>query len=132
MEQEELLRRIEALEQEKAELTAAHAEELAAVKRSAAIDLALAAAGARNCKAVRALLQEEALVLGGDGTVEGLAEQLAAIRKSDPYLFCQEERRPTGRGFVPGESADLLPDAAPDPAHMTYAQLAACLSGQGQ
>lgn len=132
MEQEELLRRIEALEQEKAELMAAHAEELAAVKRSAAIDLALSAAGARNCKAVRALLREAEITLGEDGTAEGLAEQIGALQKSDPYLFYSEDRGQTGRGFVPGESADVLPDAAPDPAHMTYAQLAAYLSEQAQ
>ncbi len=128
MEQEELMQRIEALEQEKAAMIAAHAEELAAVKRAAAIDLALAAAGARNRKAVRALLDEEAVTLNGDGTAEGLEAQIEAIRQSDPYLFHGQEPKTVGRGFIPGESADVLPDAAPDPAHMTYAQLAAYLS----
>lgn len=132
MDQEELLRRIEALEQEKAALETAHAEELAAVKRAAAIDLALAAAGARNRKAVRALLDEEAVTLNADGTADGLSAQIEAIRQSDPYLFRGQEQETGGRSFLPGESADVLPDPAPDPAHMTYAQLAAYLSSRAE
>lgn len=128
MEQEAWVQRIEALEHERDELMRVHAQELAAVKRSAAIELALASAGARNRKAVRALLREDAVTLDEDGVPQGLEEQIGAIRASDPYLFYGTEPAQQGRGFVPGESADVLPDTQPDTAHMSYAQLAAYLS----
>lgn len=51
-----------------------------------ALDQALSTARARNPKAVRGLLNMKELSFEGE-TVEGLEEQLKAIRQSDPYLF---------------------------------------------
>ncbi len=113
----------EALEKLKAE----HAAQLAAARKGAAIELALTRAGARSAKAARALLREEELALGPDGRVEGLDAQLEALRESDPYLF-EETKAPRLKSFTPGESADELPPAKPDPARMTYSQMAAYLA----
>lgn len=44
-------------------------------------------AGARNRKAVRALICEEGLQVGEDGAIAGLAEQIAQVRAENSYLF---------------------------------------------
>ena len=51
-----------------------------------ALDGALRTAGAKNSKAVRALLDEAGLKLNGDSIV-GLDEQLKTIRENNDYLF---------------------------------------------
>lgn len=122
MEKAELEQKLAALQKENEALRAAHAEELAALQKSSAIDLALAAAGARNRRAVRALLEEGAITAAPDGTLTGLDEQLAALRSSDPYLFCGPGEAVTS--FVPGESADALPRPEAAGGRLTYAQLA--------
>lgn len=50
------------------------------------IDLALLGAKAKNTKAVRALLDAEAIKLDGENVL-GLTDQLAAIQKDNPFLF---------------------------------------------
>jgi multidrug efflux pump subunit AcrA (membrane-fusion protein) len=61
--------------------------QLTQLKRDTAIESALTGAKARNLKAARALLDESKIVLGDDGKVAGVAEQLEAIRKDNSYLF---------------------------------------------
>ena len=51
-----------------------------------AIEKALAAAKAKNAKAVKALLDMEKVKLDGEQLL-GLDDQLKAIKESDPYLF---------------------------------------------
>jgi len=51
-----------------------------------AIEKALAAAKAKNAKAVKALLDLEKVKLDGEQLL-GLDDQLKAIKESDPYLF---------------------------------------------
>ena len=51
-----------------------------------AVESALSKEKAKNHKAVRALLDREKLALC-DGSVKGLEEQLAAIKKENAYLF---------------------------------------------
>lgn len=60
--------------------------ELSAAKFDGAIDLALQKYGARNAKAVRALLDLDQLSLE-DGAVVGLSAQLDAIREENGFLF---------------------------------------------
>ena len=54
--------------------------------KQSAVDIALIKSGARNPKAVSALLDAEKIELGDDG-VKGLDEQLEALKVSEPYLF---------------------------------------------
>lgn len=54
--------------------------------KQSAVDLALVKNGAKNPRAVNALLDAEKIELG-DGGVKGLDEQLEALKESDPYLF---------------------------------------------
>ena len=77
----------EALERQRAELQNKHAAELLGLRLDNAVDSALATAGARNLKAVRALLELDRVSLGDDGMLSGLSEQIDALVKSDGYLF---------------------------------------------
>lgn len=123
-----LMQQIDALQKKNAEQEKAHKAELARLRLDSALDAALNAAGARNGKAVRALLDTEKVALGDDGKLSGLEEQLSALKKSDGYLFAEKDapKPPQFKGFQPGASGDAKPGAA-DPSHMTYSQLAAYL-----
>lgn len=127
MEKEELEQALAALQAEHEAMKKAHAEELGALKKQSAMDLAIWQAGAHNVRTVKALVREEDVTLGPDGALEGLAGQLRAIRASDPYLFAS--RAPV-QSFVPGESADALPGADGAPERLTYAQLAAQMQSE--
>ncbi len=69
------------------------------------LELELWKAGAKNPRAVRALLQVDAAMLSEDGGVKGLSEQLTALRQSDSYLFVTPAAVGTKGNFVrPRES----------------------------
>lgn len=121
---EELKKQIETMKQQNAEQEKAHKAELSQLKLDNAIDTALTAAGARNTKAVKALLDVSKVKLGEDGKLSGWDEQLAAVRKSDAYLFT-EKQKANFRGFQPGASGDIKPDAKVDMSKMSYEELAA-------
>lgn len=55
-------------------------------RKQSAIDLALVKVGAKNPKAVNALLDGEKIELTDDG-IKGLDEQLEGLQESDGYLF---------------------------------------------
>lgn len=120
----ELKKQIEALQSENAEQLKAHNAEIARLKLDNAIEAALTASGARNNKAVRSLIDAGKLKLSEDGTLEGLKEQLDAVRRSDSYLFEDKSTKtPTLKGFTPSPSADGLPAA--DISKMKYSELSA-------
>ena len=82
-------------------------KELMTLRKNHAIDTALGSAKAKNAKAVRALLDESKIVLGEDGSVSGLKEQLEAVQKDNDYLFevsggTQDPGKPRFGG-TPGE-----------------------------
>lgn len=65
------------------------------------LEKALSTAGAKNAKAVKALLDTENIKLDGE-TLLGLDDQLKALQESDPYLFGEDE--PPGlKGRKPNE-----------------------------
>ncbi|MGN1111511.1 MAG: phage scaffolding protein [Oscillospiraceae bacterium] len=103
-----------------AEQTKAHESEVARLKLDYAVEAALTAAGAKNHKAVKSLLNLDGLSLGEDGKAVGIAEQLAAVKASDGYLF-NEEAKPVFRGYQPADSADGVPKI--DANAMSYSQL---------
>ncbi len=72
-------------------------------KKEAKLELALKDAEAKNPKAVKALLNNDAITLDGDNLI-GLDEQLNNLKESDSYLF--GETQPAGlqgRDPVPGQ-----------------------------
>ncbi|MEK4701985.1 phage scaffolding protein [Solibacillus sp. FSL R7-0668] len=64
--------------------------DLAETQRTYALDGALKDAKVHNVKAVKALLDNEKIKLNGDA-LEGLTEQLEALKQSDAYLFTTEK-----------------------------------------
>ncbi|MFU0785061.1 MAG: capsid protein [Enterococcus gilvus] len=72
-------------------------QQIADIKKSSAIDLALMQAGAKNIKAAKALLDGESLELAEDG-LKGLDDQLAALKESDGYLFDSNDPAPPNPG----------------------------------
>lgn len=63
-----------------------YTKDIAEAKITAAVDLALAQAGAKNIKLVRGALEHDKIKLEGE-SITGLQEQIEAIKKSDAYLF---------------------------------------------
>lgn len=76
-------------ETEKANLTA----KLEDTNRKHTLELALREAGAKNTKAVSALIDQESLKFE-DGKLVGLDDQLATIQKENDYLFNVKEEQP--------------------------------------
>ncbi len=126
---EEMKKQIADLQAENKTKDEAHAAEMAKLKLDNAVDTALTAAGAKNIKAVRALLDSSGLKLGEDGKPEGLTAQLEALKKSDGYLF-KESEAPSFKGFQPGASGDGVPKSA-DLSKMTYSEITAYMASNG-
>lgn len=121
---EGLQKQIKALQQQNAEQQKAHAAELAQLKLDNAIDNALSSAGARNNKAVKALMDLSSVKLGEDGKLQGWQEQLEALQKSDGYLF-EAKAGTQFRGFQPEAGAGVAPGRSVDVSKMNYDELCA-------
>ena len=74
--------------------------DLAIVKKTAAIDMAILQAKGKNPKAIKALLDMDKISLKDDGTLEGL--DLEGLKKSDGYLFDIETTTIEGTGHAAG------------------------------
>ena len=90
---EDLTKQLEDLQSKFDETKTSSEQQIADLKKSSAIDLALTQAGAKNIKAAKALLDSESLELTDEG-LKGLDEQLVALKESDGYLFGQSEQVP--------------------------------------
>lgn len=105
----------------------AHEAEIAQLRLDNAVEAAILAAGAKNVKAVRALMDVDKLRLEKDGTVTGLSDQIKAIQKSDAYMFTEKQPQQQFKGFQPGASGDVKPDGNVDVSKMTYSEMVAYL-----
>ncbi len=83
---EELLQSIEELKAKNGEMKAEYEGKLQSQTKDHQLEQAIASAGAKNAKAIMALLDMEAVTFV-DGQFEGLEEQLEALKESDGYLF---------------------------------------------
>lgn len=120
----ELKQQIETLQQQNADQEKAHKAEMAQLKLDNAVEAALTAAGAKNNRAVKALLDMSKVKLGEDGKLSGWDEQLAALQKSDSYLFTAGQQNNL-RGFQPGAASDGNPAGGVDTSKMNYEELCA-------
>lgn len=126
---------LEALKQQIADLqnenqakADAHAAEIRQLKVDNAIEAALVSAKAKNTKAAKVLLDGlDKAEFGEDGSIKGLAEQIAALRKSDSYLFEAEETRQF-KGAKPGSAENGPGGKETDTSGMTYSEMAAYLA----
>lgn len=83
---ETLKQTIKDLQKQNADAKAEYEQQLVGMQRDSAIEKALATSGAKNTKAVKALLDADKIVFK-DGELSGLSEQLEAYKQSDPYMF---------------------------------------------
>ncbi len=80
-----------------------YAADIKTVKINAAVETALMAAGAKNVKAVKALLNLDKAALDEDGTVKGLKDQIKTIKSAEDSKFLFAEKQQTGlKGVKPG------------------------------
>lgn len=121
---EELKKQIETLQQENANQKKAHEAEMTQLRLDNAIDAALTAVGAKNIKAVRALLDTSKVKVGEDGKLTGFDDLLSAVQKSDSYLFTEKQQKQNFKGFQPGASGNVKPGTKVDMSKMTYEELA--------
>lgn len=73
---------------------------IAELKLDIAVDEALAAAGAKNTKAVKALLDTDKLYLGAGELVEGIEEQIEFLKNSPGSSFLFENTIECARGEI--------------------------------
>jgi predicted RNase H-like nuclease (RuvC/YqgF family) len=92
---EELKAQIEQLQAENQKAAEEWQAKMAQMQLDFAIEKALAAAKAKNAKAVKALLDMDKVKLDGEQLL-GLDDQLKAIKESDAYLFGESGRVGSG------------------------------------
>jgi folylpolyglutamate synthase/dihydropteroate synthase len=84
------------------------------------VNLALTKAGAKNPKAVKALLNLENTKRDGD-TIIGLVEQLDKLKETDSYLF-HVEQKPTVAGTQPNSGSGAPADTPPPGSYEAFEQ----------
>lgn len=101
---EALKAQIAELQAKNKQVTEDYEKQLKEQRFAFAIERAVAKADARNVKAVVALLDTSKISLDGENLL-GFDEQIAALKKSDPYLFGVDlkGRMPEGTGKPPKE-----------------------------
>ena len=103
---ETLTQQMAQLKTQNAEQQKAHENEMNQLRLDNAINNALLEAGAKNAKAVRAMLNDKAISIGDDGKISGLAEQITALQKSDAYMF--HDKSTKFQSYKPGVGVDIL------------------------
>lgn len=92
---QKLQKQIEDLQAENKKATDDMNTMLAEYKLNSAVEIALAKSGAKNGKALKALIDMDKVKLDGD-TLLGMEDQLKALKESDGYLF--EDSKPNAWG----------------------------------
>lgn len=92
---EALKQQIADLQQQNAQKDADHQKELKDLKLTNAIKMAISTS-AQDSDLVATLVDRNKLILGEDGKVTGLEEQVKSLKESKPFLFKQEEK-PTAK-----------------------------------
>lgn len=112
---EAMKQQIEKLQADNRASQEAHEKQLHQLKIDAAVEKALGGAGAKNMKAVKALLDLEDTKLNDDGTIKGLSEQLEKLKAGEDSKFMFAEPDPNNQppqftGFQPGASG-IIPNS---------------------
>lgn len=104
----------------------AHAAEIKQMKINSALESALIGSKAKNLTAVKALIKDlDKAELQDDGSIKGLEEQIAALKKSDSYLFEEATAaKPNFKGFQPGVAKKETATGKIDMSKMSYDELA--------
>lgn len=92
-ENDDLKATIKQLQDDNKTAEAKYKNDLAAKEKSFKIEGALRDAKAKNIKAVISLINTDKVSVKKDGTLDGLTDQLDALKQSDGYLFGQTEQQ---------------------------------------
>ena len=124
---DEYKKQIENLQAQNAQQKTDFDAQMKATREGYALDSALSTAKAKNAKAVKALLDTSKITYGEDGTVSGLKEQIEALKKSDGYLFDEEQKQDsTSQPQFPSWGNPANPNnGGGSPDQNLYAQMAA-------
>lgn len=131
---EGLQKEIETLQDENKKAAKIHANEIKQLKIDNAVESALMAAGAKNMKAVRALLDIDAdkIKVKEDGSLDGLSldEQVKRLQGAEDskFMFNDPKAKPKFKGANPADPNHNDPDQIVDPKDMSYEELAKYLS----
>ncbi len=87
---EELKNQLQKLQDDNAAAKNVYEDKIQAITKNSKLEMALIQAGARNPKAVKALLNSDAISVDGENLI-GLDDQLKALQESDAYLFQTKE-----------------------------------------
>lgn len=122
------------LQQQNATAKAEHEAEINQMRIDNAVETALTAAGAKNNKAVKALLVEflADAKIAADGTVKGLTAEIDNLAKAEATAFLfnsKADTNPQLSGMKPGDPGGKAPaPAIKEPKDMTYDELCAYLA----
>lgn len=122
----DLKAQIEKLQGENKTQKESYEAQIAQIRLDNAVDSALTAAGAKNNKAVKAMLDMTGVKLDKEGNLTGLKEQLDGVKKSDSYMF-NAAGSAGFKGAKPGAGSDGNPGGV-DTSKMTYSEMAAYLA----
>lgn len=122
----DLKAQIEKLQGENKTQKEGYEAQIAQIRLDNAVDSALTAAGAKNNKAVKAMLDMTGVKLDKEGNLTGLKEQLDGVKKSDSYMF-NAAGSAGFKGAKPAAGSDGNPGGV-DTSKMTYSEMAAYLA----
>ncbi len=116
---------LEKMRTECRELEQKHIEEINNINKNNAVDNALAKAGAKTLKAVKALIDTDKIVIDENGDIKGLDEQIRALQTGEDtgYLF---NKNNGFKGVLVGNSSDENISVE----DMNYTQLCAYFEGR--
>lgn len=115
---EELKKQISDIQEAQKAKDKEYADNIKKIRLDNALDIALMGAGAKNNKAVKALLNLDGAKIGEDGKVVGLDEQLKALKDASDSSFLFEVT-PTPKGGNPAGN----PEKKVNFNEMTYSQM---------
>lgn len=118
----DLKAQIEELQKANKEQKAAFDEQLAQQRFQAALNTELLKADALDNDLVNVKLDKSKLKLNDDGTLTGLAEQLAALKESHGFLFKQPQSTTTLTGASPAGGTST-PAGGKKVEEMTYSEM---------
>jgi len=123
---EDLKKQIESLQKENKEKAEHYELEMQKLRVDTKIESTLSNFGARNIRSVKALLDGvDKFKFDKDGNIEGLEDQIKQIKKSDPYLFANNDTSSV-KGVKPVEST--AESKSVDVNNMTYSELVSYMS----
>jgi len=126
---DDLKAQIEKLQADNKTAAETYQSDLAKTKVDYQTELALTQAGAKNVKAVKALLNSDKITLNDKGQLSGLDDQLEAVKKDNDFLF-QGDTTGTAPQIVNPGNPNPDTKTKIDPATASYADIVAAQTAE--